>query len=312
MPRALVVDDSRVDRELIAGLLEEESGLEVVGVASAEEALGWLERESPELVVTDLAMPGMGGLELVEKIVAKKPGLPVVLVTSLGSEEAAAEALRRGAASYVPKANLASQLAGIADRLVANVVERRARRLVYTTIQRCETVFELENDRETFPPLIAFVTELVGGSGICDEADLMRLAVALEEALVNAAEHGNLEMGSELREDDRLGYVREVRRRRGVAPWADRRVRFELALSRQEVRLRVRDQGSGFDPHNLPDPADPKNILKASGRGVLLMRTFMDEVIYNETGNEVTMVKRHPPPDDEEDEKDGQGGTDTA
>jgi CheY-like chemotaxis protein len=295
MARALVVDDSRVDRELIAGLLEEEADLEVVSVASGEEAIAWLEREVPELVVTDLAMPGIGGLELVEQIVARHPGLPVVLVTSQGSEETAARALRRGAASYVPKSVLASELGEVADRLVANVLERRARRLVYTTIQRCETVFELENDREAFPPLIAFVQELVGGTGICDEGGLMRLAVALEEALVNAAEHGNLEMGSELREDDRRGYVREVRRRRGVAPWSERRVRFELALSRDEVRLVVRDEGAGFDPHDLPDPGDPKNILKASGRGVLLMRTFMDEVSYNETGNEVTLVKRRGP-----------------
>ena len=54
----------------------------------------------------------------------------------------------------------------------------------------------------------------------------------------------------------------------------------------------VRDEGHGFDAGNLPDPTDPHNIELASGRGVLLMRSFMDEVMFNETGNEVTMVKR--------------------
>jgi len=54
----------------------------------------------------------------------------------------------------------------------------------------------------------------------------------------------------------------------------------------------VRDEGSGFDPAALPDPTAPANLERVSGRGVLLLRTFMDEVIYNELGNAVTLVKR--------------------
>jgi len=54
----------------------------------------------------------------------------------------------------------------------------------------------------------------------------------------------------------------------------------------------VRDEGHGFDFGSLPDPTEPENIELASGRGVLLMRSFMDEVMFNEIGNEVTMVKR--------------------
>ena len=54
----------------------------------------------------------------------------------------------------------------------------------------------------------------------------------------------------------------------------------------------IRDEGPGFDPDGLPDPTDPENLTKASGRGVLLIRTFMDEVRFNDTGNEITMIKR--------------------
>ncbi len=54
----------------------------------------------------------------------------------------------------------------------------------------------------------------------------------------------------------------------------------------------IRDQGRGFDPNSLPDPTDPANLEKAAGRGVLLMRSFMDEVSYNDRGNSVTLVKR--------------------
>jgi CheY-like chemotaxis protein/anti-sigma regulatory factor (Ser/Thr protein kinase) len=291
MARALVVDDSKVDRELISGLLEAEAGLEVETAADGQEALDRLQQQGFELLVTDLAMPTMSGLDLVAKAVEACPGLPVIVVTSRGSEEAASRALLAGAASYVRKADLADLLSEVAHRLVASVLEQRARRWIYTAIERCTAEFNLPNDREAFPGVIAFVLELADGAEVCDETARMRLGVALEEALVNAAEHGNLEMDSSQREHDRAGYAHEVRRRRTSEPWADRRVHFELQLNETELRLTVGDQGSGFDPHDLPDPKDPQNLLKVHGRGILLMRTFMDEVTYNAKGNEVTMVK---------------------
>ncbi|HVS63958.1 MAG TPA: ATP-binding protein [Thermoanaerobaculia bacterium] len=293
MSRALVVDDSKVDRELISGLLQEEAGLEVETAADGREAFERLQREDDvDLLVTDLAMPSMSGLDLVAKAIELRPGLPVVVVTSRGSEEAASRALHVGAASYVRKADLAGQLSEVAHRLVTSAIEQRARRWVYTAIERCSAVFDLPNDREAFPAVIAFVQELADGAEVCDETARMRLGVALEEALVNAAEHGNLEMDSALREHDRAEYLREARRRRRTEPWASRRVRFDLELTEDELRLVVRDEGSGFDPHDLPDPKDPKNLLRVHGRGILLMRTFMDEVTYNERGNQVSLVKR--------------------
>ena len=57
-------------------------------------------------------------------------------------------------------------------------------------------------------------------------------------------------------------------------------------------RATRRDEGPGFDPATVPDPTDPANLEKASGRGLLLIRAYMDEVIHNRTGNQVTLVKR--------------------
>jgi anti-sigma regulatory factor (Ser/Thr protein kinase) len=57
----------------------------------------------------------------------------------------------------------------------------------------------------------------------------------------------------------------------------------------------VRDEGSGFDSEPLPDPTDPSNLTKLSGRGLYLITTFMDEVEHNDVGNEITMTKRFAP-----------------
>ena len=66
---------------------------------------------------------------------------------------------------------------------------------------------------------------------------------------------------------------------------------YELQPDRFVVE--VSDDGPGFDPESLPDPTDPANLDRVSGRGLLLMKTFMDDVTYNATGNEVTMTKRN-------------------
>jgi anti-sigma regulatory factor (Ser/Thr protein kinase) len=69
-------------------------------------------------------------------------------------------------------------------------------------------------------------------------------------------------------------------------------VYLAASLSRSQAQYTVRDEGHGFDPSTLPDPTDPENVGKVNGRGLFLIRTFMDEVSFNETGNEITMVKR--------------------
>ena len=58
-----------------------------------------------------------------------------------------------------------------------------------------------------------------------------------------------------------------------------------------EATYTVRDEGPGFDPSALPDPNDPQNLEKIGGRGLLLIRTFMDQVQYNDRGNAITMRK---------------------
>ena len=80
--------------------------------------------------------------------------------------------------------------------------------------------------------------------------------------------------------------------RRQQQPYCGRRVFIGAEETRSGVTYSIRDEGPGFDPSTLSDPTDPSNLEKLSGRGLLLIRTFMDEVHHNPTGNEITMVKR--------------------
>src|SRR5262245_940272 len=105
MRRILLVDDSATDRTLLKGLLVKDPSFQVDCVASGKEALDRLAKTSVSVVVTDMQMPEMDGLELVTEVRSRYPHIPVVLITGQGSEGLAAKALKRGAAGYVPKSH---------------------------------------------------------------------------------------------------------------------------------------------------------------------------------------------------------------
>jgi CheY-like chemotaxis protein/anti-sigma regulatory factor (Ser/Thr protein kinase) len=292
MPTVLVVDDSAVDRKLVGGLLRKRAQLNVEFAASGEEALERLTTVRPDAIVTDLVMPGISGLELVARVVADHPEIPVILMTGKGSEEVAVKALKAGAASYVPKGSLHQHLLSTVEDVLAMVNESSSHSQLMSCLKRGQFEFVLGHDAGLIPLVINHVQSLVSSVGLCDEASVIRVCIALEEALRNALFHGNLELTSDQREGDQIEYQKLIDARTAAEPYASRRLRVTVEVSPKTGRFVIRDQGPGFDPSKLPDPTDPSNLEKVSGRGLLLMRTFMDEVSFNETGNEVTMVKR--------------------
>ncbi|NLY01282.1 MAG: response regulator [Rhodopirellula sp.] len=291
MPTVLVVDDSAVDRRLVGGVIERETELTVQYAANGLLALDEMQQKAPDLVLTDLIMPEMDGLQLVEAVRSRFPLVPVVVMTSMGNEEVAIQALRAGAASYVPKRLISRDLPDALQKVLAAATHQRSQSRLMCCITRSEHEFELQNDAGLFPPLIAYLQEAVAQVGLSDEVDRMRVGVALEEALVNAMYHGNLEVDSKLKESSDRAYHNLVQERRYQQPYCDRHVHVEAKFTRNRAIFTIRDEGKGFDPTALPDPTDPANLEKASGRGVLLMRTFMDDISYNDRGNIVTLTK---------------------
>jgi CheY-like chemotaxis protein/anti-sigma regulatory factor (Ser/Thr protein kinase) len=288
----LVVDDAAVDRLVAGAIVEQVPGWRAVYAENGADALAAIARERPRLVLTDLNMPQMDGLALVAEVRERYPAVPVVLMTAYGNEEIALQALREGAASYVPKKSLERDLASTLEQVTAAAqVESRQQRLLQR-LARADLHFVLDNDRFLVPPLVAHLRGYLGRMGLCDETAMTRVGIALEEALLNAIYHGNLELSSELRQDGEEAYYALAEVRRGMAPFRDRQVYCTASLSRAEVNVTIRDEGPGFDPSTLPDPTDPANLGRVGGRGLLLIRTFMDSVTYNPAGNEITLVKR--------------------
>ena len=92
------------------------------------------------------------------------------------------------------------------------------------------------------------------------------ILMALREGLANAIKHGNQQDSS-------------------------KHVHLEMDIVGDTLAISIRDEGPGFDPSVLPDPTLPENMTRVSGRGVLLIRAFMDRVEYTPEGNQITMTK---------------------
>ena len=103
--------------------------------------------------------------------------------------------------------------------------------------------------------------------GYCREATFA-IKLALEEALINAVKHGN-------QHDESKG------------------VTVRYAVSADRTVIIIRDEGAGFRVNNIPDPTLPERLMLPTGRGIMLMRAYMDEVRYRDDGREVYLMKRN-------------------
>jgi serine/threonine-protein kinase RsbW len=126
--------------------------------------------------------------------------------------------------------------------------------------------FELPSTISVMHIVLEYLMKRVEKLGVC-KPEQSNLFVALDEAFVNAVKHGNKFDSTKL-------------------------IRIAAEVSRSEARFTIEDEGEGFDVNKIPDPLDPDNLFKTSGRGVLFIYNIMDEVKYNERGNRLTMIKK--------------------
>jgi anti-sigma regulatory factor (Ser/Thr protein kinase) len=168
--------------------------------------------------------------------------------------------------------------------------QKRRRILSCQVARTCS--FEIGNDPDLLPTLIGLVQEDLMAFSIGDLTARLQVAVALQEALSNALYHGNLECSSDLRQEDERIFYRLADDRRAIEPYRSRLIRVELRIDREHARIEIQDEGPGFDVSGLDRPFEPEDLMRVGGRGMILIRTFLDEVIHNKRGNRITMIKR--------------------
>jgi len=285
-----------VDRRFVGGLLQRESNYLVEFAEDGADALAKVRQSAPDIIVTDLQMPNRNGLELVSAVRMHHAGIPIILMTGHGSEGLAVEALQRGAAGYVPKPQLGECLLDAVSQALSLAQADHTYERLISCLSECDFEFELDNDPPLVDALVDLIQQMAAGMRLTDATGRFRLGAAVKEALQNAIYRGNLEIGYDEALDVRGELDGElfqaVLERRAQSPYNDRRVQVQVRMNQEEARFVVRDGGNGFKWSALALTTSPSSLEAKGGRGLVLMRAFMDEVNFNDRGNEVTLVMR--------------------
>jgi len=262
--RILIVEGNAELRTVLAGALREQ-GHDVVTAGDRNEAIDREDLEDFDLIISDLAEYSDSGVQIVSELKRKRLFVPIVVSSEEAQQAGIVKAFKLGASNYLRKPYDQDELLSIVDKTLGYKL-RFVEDLKVLPYVREHIEFELPSDISLMNGVLHYLTERVAALGVI-KPDASNLFIALDEAFVNAVKHGNRHNHQKL-------------------------VRITADLSTKEARFTIEDEGEGFDVNQIPDPRDPENLFKTSGRGVLLIYNIMDEVEYNERGNRLTMVKR--------------------
>jgi serine/threonine-protein kinase RsbW len=264
--KILIIDHDAQSRASLKRMLADREH-QIVVVPSAARALERLEREDFDLVVSDLSAQDLSAgepdaVQLIAEI-GKKSRAPVVVSTDAAAVNVR-KAFKVGATNYLQRPYDQADLEKIIDKALSYKLRRVENAPPLPEVREVIDI-ELPSDVAYMDGVLSYLVDRAAKFGIIRPA-ASNIFVALDEALTNAIRHGNAEDRS-------------------------KKVRISAEISARGARFTIADEGPGFDVAAVPDPREPANLFKPSGRGVMLIHHIMDEVRFNERGNEITMVK---------------------
>jgi DNA-binding response OmpR family regulator len=272
--RLLIVDDDPSIHELIQAMLAG-NGWEADGVFSGAEALGRLETHSYDVLLADILMPGMDGLELLGQLRTRHPATPVIMTTVKSTPDHVIGSLRREAASYLSKPFSRDTL--LATLQNASSISVRGDDIKILSDQPHWISVRIRCQIATADRITQFVRELPSD---LDPEQREQVATAFRELLMNAVEHGG-HLDPDKTVD--LSYIRTAR----------------------SILYYIRDPCDGFSMDALSHAAIANNPdepfghlelrrqmgIRPGGFGLLMTKSFADELIYSAKGNEVILIK---------------------
>jgi len=261
--RILIVDNNDELRAILEDVLGS-LGHEMVVTGDRELALEREDLDQFDVIISDLTED----LEETHPVSDLHRRCLLTSVPTNGNQPDIVKAFKVGASNYLRLPYNQDELRDIVERTLSYKLSYVDNPTVLAHIHE-KIEFELPSDLSLMNGVLQYLLERVSRLGLI-KPERSNLFIALDEAFVNAVKHGN-------KSDPR------------------KLVRITAELSPKEACFTVEDEGDGFNIQEIPDPRDPTNLFKSSGRGVLLMYNIMDEVEYNAQGNRVKMVKR---PDD--------------
>lgn len=281
----LLESDEAVIEQVQSLVLAHDLALETA--LSPENALRLLSRGQGMAFFFDANLLHQTPLDFLVRVRQDHPDLPVIALLDDHFKDEALDLLKAGLDSCLDLPLQPEALAYSLGRIISNNTD------TYNpfAVKYEERIIVMPND---FSLVTQVAKNLVDTTLPPHEKHRYHIILGLTEIINNAVEHGNLgitfEEKSNALKASRFHPLAIERAHR--EPYKDRvvTVRARVFPALRRIEYHVADQGSGFDWRSLPDPSDKKNLLNRNGRGILMARHAFEEIVYNDVGNEVTLV----------------------
>lgn len=260
----LIVDDEELNRILLSQMLEETGNYTVDKAENGKVAWTMVQDYNYDLIISDIKMPEMNGLELLELVKGYNQAIPVVVVTAFASIETAVEAIQKGASNFLKKPFTLEEISSVTTKALKAAAHRKIQSGKLENLSRSFSV-TTKSKHSIIDPVFHQIRDIAKYFGFSDNQLHMNIYLSLSEAIANAVDHGN--KGDE-----------------------NKNITIHSSVNNTGITISVVDEGDGFNPTLVSDPTDGSNILRSNGRGIFLMKCYMDSVTYEKNGSKVTMV----------------------
>jgi len=288
--KVLIVEDDSASRFFLESLLES-NNYDFRSAANGIEGLNIFEEYQPDIILSDIQMPIMDGLELLEAIRDKKSDTIVIMVTAFGTENYAIQALHLGANNYLKKPVSGQELLRLLKKYQAILTSKYSPDELPGRLVNRNFVLEFNTEFNKIPKIVDKV--IVESIVDVDDNEKVNIELGLVELITNAIEHGNLNIDyfekQKALDDGKLGDLYNERMSSPV--FKHRIITIKFFADNEKYQWTIIDEGDGFDWKILPDPTDEAHILELNGRGVFISRFLFDEVEYIGKGNTVIATK---------------------
>jgi YesN/AraC family two-component response regulator len=289
--KVLIVEDDKSSRLYLENLLEL-NNYEFRSAGNGIEGLNIYEEFQPEIVITDIQMPLMDGLEMVEAIRDRQSDTIIIITTAYGSENYAIQALHLGANNYLKKPIAGMDLLPLL-RKYKNILDGKYRtygELPGTILYR-KFAMQFKTDLNAVPSIVDRL--LIESACNFENNERINIELGLVELITNAFEHGNLEINFEEKinamNENRLEELYE--NRLANPKFQNRMIEVDYVSDCDGCQWTIRDEGKGFNWRTLPNPTEEENILELGGRGIFITGFLFDELEYSGNGNIVRVKK---------------------
>lgn len=261
--RILIIDDDEAILRVLSKFLELE-GHKVTSVLKSVDALEVFKKNVFDLVITDMYMSEMDGLDVIRNFKDVNMNVPIIILTAAGTISNVIQSLKLGAFNYMTKPFNINEVREIVNKALLTSFIHQSQKGFISFFTQSYSKFRVPSLIDYLNPVVFYINHLVDFFGF---KSLWQIQLAVTEAFTNAVVHGNKNDQS-------------------------KNVEIELLFEKDLVKISILDEGTGFKIPDLKEYKLNDDIYASSGRGIFLMNSYMDELLFNDKGNRITMIKR--------------------